>query len=199
MLTCLLSLHVASSLTIALGPVCPASSREVCVPIATAVQVDTGSTSPTVLTVELLAPYAAVEKTLWPYLIAHEALLTQLRRIGSQGVTRNGMTLSLEILDYADLVRRDTTMATLFAEHHVDPAQFGQTQTTVWHAIWAALDQQAADTATVTGRNVAFVQTHRPELATDWTRMQKMQKLADWMRSQTMHAAQQQSQQQSQP
>ena len=147
---------------------------------------DTGATinqASLALTAAGLPSYAAVSAILWPYLLAHQPLLktvqTQSLRLSLQRTT-----IAIGMPDYSALLQRDSAMAILFIQHHMDPAHFAATQQAVWQAIWAVLQKRPAD-STIVGKNMTFVQAHRTELVPDWTRMRQMQQIVQHFMTQS--------------
>lgn len=145
--------------------------------------VDTGATetSPVLLTPALITPYVTAEKALTAYWAAHP---DQAKAAKEHGQTVNidlddkrqpgvifRQKTGFAIPNYPAEVRHDTAVAAIFSKAALDPAHYQPMEQSVRAAIAAVLMQQPADSS-VMGRNMAFVQAHRPELATDWSDVQ---------------------------
>ena len=141
--------------------------------------VDTGAVSepaPVIpLTSQVLTAYATVEKVLATYWAEHpEQAKTAFSAHMHQHTIANvgdgpfSMTIEKKIFDYEVLAQQNTAVATLFAKHHVTPAQFEPTQDAVYRAIAALELKQRSDSSTIMGKNMILVQAHQKELSIDW-------------------------------
>lgn len=146
---------------------------------------EVADSSAVLLTSPLVTAYAAVKKALATYWDAHpdqeDDAKTQRREYTifrgpakAVGMVQGNISVNGTVYDYAVLVQQDTAVAAIFTRFHCAPAQFAATQRTIQRAIGAVLYLQPMDSATVAGRNMAFVQAHRPELAADWREGQKI-------------------------
>lgn len=126
------------------------------------------------LTPERTLAYAATEQALARYWAAHQMQLAQARPQPETVPLAAGMTATLWTVNYPRMVRQDTVIARMFAEHHFDPAQFVPTQLAVYRALSAADTEKGADTLSILGRNIALVQSHRAVLALDWSHIQRL-------------------------
>lgn len=137
-----------------------------------AIIADTGVAAqlpPVLLTTTSVAPYSAVEAALIPYIGQHPSLAKAAPKLKTLNLNAD---FQISIMDYAIMAAHDSTVAALFRTHQMTPAQFAATQVAVFSAIGAAMGQERVDSATIAGKNVAFVQAHRSAVATDWRLVQ---------------------------
>ena len=157
-----------------------------------AMAVDTGAAEgPVLLTKDAIVPYAAVEQALAAYWQEHpdrfKAAQAGQTRTLRFSMGRQEMTSGQP--DYTVLIPHDTAIATIFTQHHLEPAQFQAIQGAVYPAIAAVISGRVADTTRLAGKNMAFVQAHRQELAPEWTALQGAFDLWEQIKKQAVQSA----------
>lgn len=175
---------LVSSLALVTSAPSTSSASDCFIPAPAVTPTDTGAadTNPILLTPALATSYAAVEKALAAYWAAHPDKAKVENEHGhAVNITYTDRdhqyTTGFSIPDYPAVVRQDTAVAAIFAKYAFSSAQYQPVEQSVRNAITAVIKQQKPDSS-VGGRNMAFVQQHRPELAADWSEVQTAVDLA---------------------
>lgn len=126
-----------------------------------------------VLSAEQVEHYIALKQALVPYWqVPSRAVFFQMA-----GATSHSHTMMLDedrpttrAFDYPALVAQDRSLAVLFAQHHLAPAEFESTQVAVTYAMIVltyneAMGRPLPDASTTLGKNVAVVRPQREALA----------------------------------
>ena len=175
--SCLPFVALVASTAIAHSPLHPVSHRILGHTHTTAHPDTSTASTPVLLTVENLTAYVSADTALETYRVAHP----DLSRADSAHMLRQaiptvkGMDVSIELIDYTAVAAQDTAVAVIFTKHHITPGQYVAVRGATYYAIGAVVAGDTATPATVEGKNMAFVQAHRVELAPQWKQIGRLE------------------------
>ena len=130
------------------------------------------------LTMAIVTPYVALDTALAAFWKAHsDQWEKQTYEKEHISVLRFGRKFPM--INYEAAAAEEPSIATLFAQHHLTPARYAQTQLQVQDAISAVMKHSVPDTTTSFGKDQQFVQAQHTLLAHDWTEVQRMQDFAN--------------------
>lgn len=142
------------------------------------------------LTAENLTAYVSTDKALETYWGARQDLLQKAKAHSKQQAvpTVKGISMSVQLIDYAAVALQDTAVMVIFTQHHMTPEQYAAIQDAMYHALGAVIAGDTANPATVEGKNMTIVQAHHAELDLPWKHVAVLIDQAKKIRQMIMNA-----------